>query len=114
LPRVLIQIGLLTYRYLFTLSHELNWHALGAAHTGDFVAAPMGVPTGLANMAGMTLVRSLERTDRIYRAMLCRGYTGSLASLQTFSTRPLDRGLSVACLSAVILLLMLDGYCRVW
>ena len=33
------------------------------------------------NMAGQLFLRSYERSDRIYNAMLARGYTGQLRTL---------------------------------
>jgi cobalt/nickel transport system permease protein len=41
-------------------------------------------------MAGQLFLRSLERSDRIYSAMLARGYTGQLLTLNPHVMKPKD------------------------
>ena len=41
-------------------------------------------------MAGSLFLRSLERSDRIYNAMLARGYDGEIRSIPAPALRPSD------------------------
>jgi cobalt/nickel transport system permease protein len=107
-PRVLIQVTLLTYRYIFTLANELTTMRWALATRGFHSRMDWRTYRTLANMVGMTLVRSLERTDRIYRAMQCRGYNGSMKTLHQFATRPSDYLICAACLITAVLLLLAD------
>ena len=42
------------------------------------------------HMAGQLFVRSLDRSDRVYQAMLARGYHGELLTLAPHAMRPAD------------------------
>jgi cobalt/nickel transport system permease protein len=107
-PRALVAIALLAYRYLFTLSWEftrLRW-ALATRGFGN-----RGVRAGyriLANVVGVSLVRSFERTERIQQAMYCRGYTGNLHTLHRFTGRFSDQAKSIVCVLFATGLLVLD------
>ena len=82
-PAILVTIVSMTYRYLFVLADEAHRmlrarqsrSASGAGRSGGSVAW-RGRVTG--NMAGSLFVRSLDRSDRIYQAMLARGYDGTV------------------------------------
>ncbi len=87
LPRLLAAVIGLMWRYLFVLVDEAG-RLLRAreARSGSREGAPRG--GGLAwrarvagGMAGSLLLRSLERSDRVYTAMLARGYDGEVRSL---------------------------------
>ena len=43
-----------------------------------------------AYLAAMLLVRSYDRADRVFQAMLCRGFHGVFYSLRTFSWQRRD------------------------
>jgi cobalt/nickel transport system permease protein len=84
-PKLFIAIIGLMWRYLFVISEEAG-RLLRARtsrsgtngvndHTGGGLAWRSRVTGG---MAGSLFLRSLERSDRVYAAMLSRGYTGEL------------------------------------
>lgn len=108
LPRVLVEIALLTYRYLFTLAAEgmrMRW-ALAARGFGARRALQTYRP--LANGVGMALVRSVERTERIQQAMHCRGFQGRLHTLQRFQAGPADWCKTLVCGAAASGLLAME------
>ena len=86
-PKSLTTIVAFLYRYLFVLTDEVM--RLLRARDARSAASPAGRSgrsvvwrakvTG--NMAGQLFLRSYERSDRIYNAMLARGYTGQLRTL---------------------------------
>jgi cobalt/nickel transport system permease protein len=58
-------------------------------------------------MAGSLFLRSLERSDRIYMAMLARGYDGEVRSLPQASIRPAQWVVLAAGLTLLGFLVML-------
>ena len=87
-PGVLVSIISFMYRYLFVLSDEAM-RLLRARQARSAAAAGEGNGGGslawrarvTGAMVGQLFLRSYERSDRIYNAMLARGYTGALLTL---------------------------------
>ncbi|MCJ7703561.1 MAG: cobalt ECF transporter T component CbiQ [Anaerolineales bacterium] len=87
MPRVLTTIVAFLYRYLFVLTDEA--FRLLRAREARSAAFPGRKRGGrlvwrarvTGSMAGQLFLRSYERSDRIYNAMLSRGYTGHLRTL---------------------------------
>jgi len=105
LPRVLVEIALLTYRYLFTLWWELTRMRWAVAARGFAGRGGLRDYRTLAQVLGVTLVRSVERTERIQQALHCRGFQGRLRTLQQFRARPADgfKALLAVALAAALL-----------
>jgi len=59
-------------------------------------------------MAGQLFLRSYERSDRVYNAMLARGYTGHFETINPHELHRLDY-LTTALALIAILLLQLVG-----
>ncbi|MBK9137835.1 MAG: cobalt ECF transporter T component CbiQ [Verrucomicrobia bacterium] len=108
LPRLLVEISLLTYRYLFSLWWELTRMRWALATRGFGAPAAQARIRPLASVIGVSLVRSVERTERIHQAMRCRGFAGRLHTLQRFATRPADWIKACACAVVIVGLLWLD------
>ncbi len=75
-PRIFVVQLLLLYRYLFVLSHEAirMLRALYLRST-DKNRVPFSV---YASLVGQLLLRALRRANRIYTAMLCRGFSNEI------------------------------------
>ncbi len=86
-PAILTAVISFMYRYLFVLSDEVMRllrarQARSARLPGTKGAPSVGFQAHVAgNLAGQLFLRSYERSDRIYNAMLARGYTGQLLTL---------------------------------
>ncbi len=115
-PAILTTIIAFLYRYLFVLTDEVM--RLMRARQSRAAAEP-GRPAGgsvlwrgrvAGNMAGQLFLRSYERSDRIYNAMLSRGYDGRLRTLNPHTLRPGDWTWAVA---AGILLLIAQWLGRI-
>lgn len=75
LPRAFATQLLLLHRYIFVLCHE----ALRLHRACTLRAGGRGVRWRVyAALLGQLLLRTLGRAERIHRAMLCRGFDGSL------------------------------------
>ncbi len=86
-PSVLVAIISFMYRYLFVLVDEAQ-RLLRARTSRSAEIAPYKAGGSLAwrakvtgGMAGQLLVRSMDRGDRVYNAMLARGYRGQLLTM---------------------------------
>ena len=108
LPSLLVAIIGLMWRYLFVLADEalrlIRARQARSGESPDSQYRPGGSVFWRARvtggMAGSLFLRSLERSDRIYAAMLSRGYDGEIRSLP----RP---GISASGWAVLILGLML-------
>jgi cobalt/nickel transport system permease protein len=61
------------------------------------------------NMAGQLFLRSYERSDRVYNAMLARGYTGHMQTMNPHELRRVDY-LTMALVLLFLFLLQLAGW----
>lgn len=107
-PAVLTVIISFLYRYLFVLADEVmrllrareSRSAVGAGRRSGGSALWRARVAG--NMAGQLFLRSYERSDRVYNAMLSRGYTGELMTIHPHHFHASDRlvgWLSFVCLA---------------
>jgi cobalt/nickel transport system permease protein len=112
-PATLVAIVSFAYRYLFVLSDEAlrliqARAARSAAIAGRRSGGSLiwrGKVTG--RMVGGLMLRSMERSERIYNAMLARGYQGQMRILNRPHMRPGDYlalAFSIALFMIVVLL----------
>ena len=96
IPRLLISIVGLMWRYLFVMADEAQrlmrarearsgQSGRGGGKAGGSIAWRARVTGG---MAGNLFLRSFERGDRIYSAMAARGYTGEVRTMSRPSVKP--------------------------
>jgi len=119
IPRVLVAVGGFLYRYLFVLADEAQRllrarEARSAVRPGRRSGGSLlwrARVTGA--MAGSLFIRSYERSERIYVAMLARGYDGEVRTIAPPALRPADLavGLSIALFLALVPLLV---RLRIW
>jgi cobalt/nickel transport system permease protein len=94
-PGVLVAIVSFMYRYLFTLQDEAQrLMRARAARSGTATGRKSGGSLAwrarvAGHMVGSLFLRSYERSERVYAAMLARGYTGQM---RTLSPPPLTAG----------------------
>jgi len=95
IPRLLVAIFGLMWRYLFVLADEaLRLIRARAARSGNSNQPSIKAGRDLVwrarvtgGMAGNLFLRALERSDRIYLAMVSRGYDGEVRTLPLRSDR---------------------------
>jgi cobalt/nickel transport system permease protein len=113
-PLILTSIIAFLYRYLFVLTDEV--FRLRRARESRSAAAP-GKRSGgsvtwraqtAGQMAGQLFLRSYERSDRVYNAMLARGFKGHMETINPHELRRRDY-LTVALALLAILLFQLVG-----
>lgn len=107
-PSVVVQILGFSYRYVFVLFDELR-RMLGAARArGHGRTRGLRLLHNVGSMLGMLIVRSLERTRRVRCAMLARGYSGEMRTLDEFRLRAADLGKGALALAVAAGLLALE------
>jgi cobalt/nickel transport system permease protein len=113
-PGILTTIIAFLYRYLFVLADEV--YRLMRARESRSAGAPgrraggsLAWRAGVAgNMAGQLFLRSYERSDRVYNAMLARGYKGQMQTVNAHELRRRDY-LTMALALLAVLFLQLVG-----
>lgn len=83
-PQMVCQMILLSHRYIFVFQHETSRMNKGMQMRGFRKRTDLETLRNVANFVGMLLVRSFERTQRVYEAMIARGYRGRLSVSHEF------------------------------
>ena len=101
-PEKLVHLLLFTVRYLDVISRE--YKSMRKAMKARAFVARNNLHTwrSFGYLIGMLLVRSLERSERIFAAMKCRGYCGKLYLFDTMVWQRRD-----TCLILIIVLFAL-------
>lgn len=111
-PQPLIAIVGFMYRYLFVLADEVL--RMLRARAARSATAPGRRSGGslwwrgkvAGRMAGSLMIRSLERSERIYNAMLARGYRGEMQVLTPPRLDRVDLIVLAGALALFVLILM--------
>ncbi len=90
IPKKLVHLFFFTYRYIHVIHQEYVRLVSAMKVRGFRPGTNMHTYKSFAHLVGMLLVRSSDRAERVYNAMLCRGFRGNLYSLSTFSLKSYD------------------------
>jgi cobalt/nickel transport system permease protein len=112
-PQLLVSTFGLMWRYMFVLVDEATRLLRARASRSGRSDLPAARPGGsiswrarvTGGMAGSLLLRAFERSDRIYMAMVSRGYDGEVRSLPLPAIQPAQWALLITSLSLLGLLL---------
>jgi len=99
MPSLLSDMIMFTYRFIFVMLDEAERMRMARRSRGfqggrsllDCEAFKV-----LSNTIGMIFIRSYRRADRVYMALLSRGYDGKVRTLSAFRVRLRDAGLGLA------------------
>lgn len=114
LPQVLVSVIGLMYRYMSVISDEA--HRLLRAREARSARMPGQASGGslvwrarvAGNLVGQLFLRSYERSERVYQAMLARGYTGQLRHVAATRLQSRD-WLALALTLSLLALVQLAG-----
>jgi len=116
LPRLMVAIISLMYRYLAVLTGEAS--RMLRARASRAAIPPGGRSPGwrwqarvVGNMVGALFIRAYERSERVYVAMQSRGYAGHLRHLHD---RPFPRPQLALLAAAVALLVAFELSAHTW
>jgi cobalt/nickel transport system permease protein len=107
-PGLLIQLVLLSYRYLFVLGDELARLRVALRVRGFRNRPNRHSYRTIGQVAGTLLVRGYERAERVSQAMRCRGFDGRFRSLVSFRTRLVDVLALLLVVAAALSVVWLD------
>lgn len=101
MPRVMVMILAFMYRYVFVLADEVMRMQRAMESRS---AKPLAMRPGrwlwplqvVGNMIGSLFIRSYERSERVYAAMLARGFAGEIRTLNDLRFRRADLGFGVS------------------
>ena len=102
IPQVMILILSFMYRYIFVLVDEVM-RLQQARDSRNFGGSRLHHLKTIGNMVGTLFIRSYERGERIYAAMLARGFDGQVRTLHKLSFRQADAYFSAAFSLVLIL-----------
>lgn len=87
LPEKFAFLFLFTYRYLHVIHEEYGRLATAARLRGFVPATTAHAYRTYAALVAMVLVKSFDRSRRVYEAMVLRGFSGRFRSLTHFAAR---------------------------
>jgi cobalt/nickel transport system permease protein len=89
MPRLLIVIAGFMYRYVFVIADEAR-RMRAALAARAYRPRHLGQVSALGRMVTALFLRSYERGERVYLAMLARGYAGAMPRLGVLAFRRAD------------------------
>ncbi|GAF79388.1 unnamed protein product, partial [marine sediment metagenome] len=109
LPRVMVMLLSFMYRYLFVLVDEVM-RMKQARDSRSFGGGRWRRLRTIGNMIGTLFIRSYERGERVYAAMVSRGFDGRIRTLESLAFRQTDAvfGISLG------LVLILATVANIW
>jgi cobalt/nickel transport system permease protein len=86
-PDKIIHLFLFTYRYIHVIFQEYSRLVNAMKIRGFIPGTNLHTYRSYAYLVGMLLIKSYDRAERVYRAMLCRGFSGRYYTLSQFSVK---------------------------
>ncbi|MCP4136070.1 MAG: cobalt ECF transporter T component CbiQ [bacterium] len=90
IPVKLLNMILFTYRYLFVYFDDLRKMKTALTLRGFRSRSRIRSWISSANLIGSMLIRSYEQTERVYNAMILRGYSGEMPYHHEFDLKGKD------------------------
>lgn len=114
LPPLMADMILLTYRYIFEMRFYLRRTQTAVRMRGfQNTGVSMGKLNTLASLLGNLIVRSYEQSERVYKAMIIRGYGATSNTAVQYSSTSSDKlwfaAIILVALSFVLAQLFLVG-----
>jgi len=107
-PGKFTQLLMVSYRYIFVIEQEYQRLQRAAKIRGFQPGTNLHTYRTYAYLAGMLFVRASMRAQRVYQAMLCRGFRGRYISLQTFKNGLQNRVFAVFMFIALVIIIYLE------
>ncbi len=103
LPKLMVTILSFMYRYIFVLIDEVG-RMKRARDSRSFGGSRLWQIKTIGHMIGAMFIRSYERGERVYQAMLSRGFDGQIQTMNSLQLRRSDLYFASAFLVAVALI----------
>jgi cobalt/nickel transport system permease protein len=111
IPDKLIHLFFFFYRYISVLHEEYTRLKNAMAIRSFRPRTNIHTYKTYAYLVGMLIVRSYERAQRIYKAMLCRGFNGNFNIMSHFKLKKIDMvfGLLMSMITLIMGLIFIAG-----
>lgn len=108
MPRVMVMLLSFMYRYIFVLVDEVM-RMKQARDSRNFGGRRLWQIRTIGSMIGTLFIRSYERGERVYAAMLARGFDGQIRTLSQLKFRQTDAyfGIGFSLVLAIVSLINL-------
>ncbi|MDR1578292.1 MAG: cobalt ECF transporter T component CbiQ [Deltaproteobacteria bacterium] len=108
-PEKLVALCQLMTRYISVIGQQYARSRQAMRVRGFQPRTNLHTLRSYANLAGILLVRGLDRAERVRSAMLCRGYNGRFWAKTDFRLKFLDLGLAYLTLALGLWVTILDA-----
>ncbi len=108
-PSKLVHLFFFTYRYIHVIYTEFTRLHTAMKVRSFTPSTNIHTYKSYAYLVGMLLVRSYERSKRIYQSMLCRGFNGKFHTLYHFESKPQEL-VSAAIMTVFVLLIAIGQW----
>lgn len=107
-PRIFVQLILMTERYVFVLTEEFSRLRRALRVRGFRNRMDRRSFAIIGDVTGMIFLRGHERSQRVHHAMAARGFDGVFRSLTSATTSAIDVAVLFATLIAVAAIVVID------
>jgi cobalt/nickel transport system permease protein len=107
-PEKIVQLLLMTYRYIFVIEQEYVRLVRAAKIRGFRPGTNVNTYRTFSYIIGMLFVRAAGRAERVHQAMLCRGFKGKFYSLQHFQSSAASWIFSIIMTTLIIALIIME------
>jgi cobalt/nickel transport system permease protein len=111
-PVKIVQLLLMTYRYVFVIEQEYQRLIRAAKIRGFRPGTNTNTYRTYSYVIGMLFVRAAARAERVHQAMLCRGFSGKFYSLQEFHVDRQSWLFSILMLICIVSLSIIEFSCK--
>ena len=105
-PNKLVVLAFFTYRYIYTVKEEYSILLKSAKTRGFEIKTSLKTYKTFAYILANLLVKSFKRADKIYKAMLCRGFNGTFPLYVHFKLQKRDFIFAIISIFLYLMLLI--------
>lgn len=110
-PDKMVFLLLMTYRYISVIEDEYKRLLRAAKFRGFVPKTNLHSYKTFAYLAGMLFVRASLRAQRVYQAMLCRGFKQKFHTLDVYPSNRLNSVFLLGILGASLSLVLIEKIC---
>ena len=107
-PGKIVQLLLMTYRYVFVIEQEYSRLVRATKIRGFRPGTNTNTYRTYAYVVGMLFVRAASRAERVHQAMQCRGFKGKFHSLQEFQVNSTSWIFAIAMTVVIVWLALME------
>ncbi len=111
MPGKIVHLFFFCYRYIFVIQSEYKRLRTAMKMRAFQPGTNLHTYRSFAYLVGMLLVKSFDRSERVYQAMLCRGFQGEYPTLVNFYVKRLDilYGIGMFCMLLTMFIIEWKG-----